>query len=72
MSLELIEQMVRAANPVPDVRMLGESPDQAARFPEDTGTEIEELFVDVPSSGVSPEEPAGARNPRRRWMLVAA
>ncbi len=72
MSLELIEQMVRAANPVPDVRMLGESPDQAARFPEDTGTEIEELFVDVPSSGVSPDERAGARNSRRRWLLVAA
>lgn len=49
MSLELIEQMVRAANPVPDVRMLEGPPD-----------------------GASPDEQLGARDPRRRWMLVAA
>ncbi len=72
MSLELIEQMVRAANPVPDVTMLGGGSDRAAVDPDDIRTEIDELFVDGPPDGGSSDDQLGDRHPRRRWMLVAA
>ena len=86
MSLEQIEQMVRAANPVPDVAILGGSVSHpghpGAPTPDPRGGPGPilpplngEQFGDIDEREAyttSPDDLAGGRHQGRRWMLVAA
>ena len=69
MSGERIEQLVRAANPVPDVAALDGSVSQRGSLGTRRAKIDDGVMTDDPADGMHTSD---QRHPRRRWWLVAA